>query len=229
MVANPHRLRLAFCAALLAAPLATLAAQEMRSGAPKDDGFFITASYGVSFPADRDIVGPNRAYTLDTLSNVGFLGGRFGLGYAIFGFRPELSVAYHTASVASATVKVGSGRAVALTDVKGSVGSLDVAAGIYYGIDTGMALTPYLGGGGGLSLVTFRVHVHGAPQFEEIDDSAWAFSFQGAAGVGYAVTKKISVTLGYRLTGTFEAPTQGKRTLALALIHSGELGLRYRL
>ena len=228
MITN-RSLRFALCAALLLAPLATLAAQQPGGGSPDDDGFFVAANYGSSFPADRDIIGPGSAYTLGTKSNLGWLGGRFSLGYAIFGFRPEVSVGYHTASVASSTFKAGNDPAVGLSEVEGSVGSLDLAAGVYYGIDTGLGITPYLGGSGGMSLVTFKVHGHGAPQVEDTDDSAWAFSFQGAAGFGIAVTKRMSVTLGYRLTGTLEAQTQEKNTLALALIHSGELGFRFRL
>ena len=226
MITN-RSLRFALCAALLLAPLATLAAQQPGGGAPDDDGFFIAANYGASFPADRDIIGPSG--TLGTKSNLGWLGGRFSLGYAIFGFRPEVSVGYHTASVASSTFTAGDDRAVGLSDVEGSVGSLDLAAGVYYGIDTGLGITPYLGGSGGLSLVTFKVHGHGAPEVEDTDDSAWAVSFQGAAGIGVAVTRRMSVTLGYRLTGTLEAQTQEQSTLDLALIHSGELGFRFRL
>lgn len=226
MITN-RSLRFALCAALLLAPLATLAAQQPDGGAPNDDGVFVTANYGASLPADRDVIGPS--WTLGTKSNVGWLGGRFSLGYAIFGFRPEVSVGYHTATVASSTFKVGSGPASDLYEVEGAVGSLDLAAGVYYGIDTGLGITPYLGGSGGLSLVTFKVHGHGAPEVEDTDDSAWAVSFQGAAGFGIAITQRMSVTLGYRLTGTLEAQTQEKRTLALALIHSGELGVRYRL
>ena len=226
MITN-RSLRFALCAALLLAPLATLAAQQPGGGAPDDDGFFIAANYGASFPADRDIIGPSG--TLGTKSNLGWLGGRFSLGYAIFGFRPEVSVGYHTASVASSTFTAGDDRAVGLSDVEGSVGSLDLAAGVYYGIDTGLGITPYLGGSGGLSLVTFKVHGHGAPEVEDTDDSAWAVSFQGAAGIGVAVTRRMSVTLGYRLTGTLEAQTQEQSTLDLSLIHSGELGFRFRL
>ncbi len=222
-------LRFALCAALLLAPLAALA-QQPGGGTPNDDGFFVTGSYGASLPADREIIGPDSAYTLGVKSNVGWLGGRFSLGYAIFGFRPEVSVGYHTASVASATFKPGvDGKAFALSGVEGALGSMDFAAGVYYGLDTGLGITPYLGGGGGISLVTLKAHGHGAPAVEDIDDSAWAFSFQGAAGIGVAVTKRMSVTLGYRLTGTLEAQTREQSTLALALIHSAELGFRYRI
>ena len=195
---------------------------------PNDDGFFFTLSYGASFPADREFIRPDNA-TLGAKSNVGWLGGRFSLGYAVFGFRPEVSVGYRTASVASATFEVaGSDRADALSEVEGTVGSLDLAAGVYYGLDTGLGITPYLGGGAGMSLVTLTVHGHGAADVDT-DDSAWAFSFQGAAGIGVAVTERMSVTLGYRLTGTLEAKTREQSTLALALIHSAELGFAVRL
>ena len=75
-------LRFALCALLLLAPLATLAAQE--ADMMKDDGsFYISAAYGVALPADRKIGGAT------VWTDLGFLGGRVGVGYSIFGFRPE--------------------------------------------------------------------------------------------------------------------------------------------
>ena len=41
--------------------------------------------------------------------------------------------------------------------------------------------------------------------FEPYNDSAWALSFQAAAGIGYAVMEDLTLTLGYRLIGTMEA------------------------
>ena len=38
-------------------------------------------------------------------TEIGFLGGQIGVGYAIAGFRPEISVGYRTASVDSITLK----------------------------------------------------------------------------------------------------------------------------
>ena len=190
-------LRSTLCACLLLAPLATLAAQEM-----KDDGSFsISAAYGVAFPADRTIDG--RTVSTD----LGFVSGRFGVGYSIFGFRPELSVGYRMANIKE----------------KGdqSVTAIDLIAGVYYDVDTGSAITPYVGIGGGMSNVTVK---------EGNTKTVWALAFQGAAGIGYALTEDLALTLGYRLTGTMDADfleKDGGGKLKMALGHNVELGIRY--
>ena len=38
--------------------------------------------------------------------------------------------------------------------ISGSVTSIDLAASVYYDIDTGTEITPYIGVGGGMSQVT---------------------------------------------------------------------------
>ena len=189
-------LRSTLCACLLLAPLATLAAQEM-----KDDGSFsISAAYGVAFPADRTIDG--RTVSTD----LGFVSGRFGVGYSIFGFRPELSVGYRMANIKE----------------KGdqSVTAIDLIAGVYYDVDTGSAITPYVGIGGGMSNVTVK---------EGNTKTVWALAFQGAAGIGYALTEDLTLTLGYRLTGTMDAdfPKKEDGKLKMAIGHNVELGIRY--
>jgi opacity protein-like surface antigen len=192
-------LRFALCACLLLAPLATLAAQEMYDDMMgNDEGFSISATYGVALPADRKI--DERTISTD----LGFVGGRFGVGYSIFGFRPELSVGYRMANIKDQDDQ--------------SVTSIDVIASVYYDVDTGSDITPYIGIGGGMSNVTVK---------EGNTKTVWALAFQGAAGIGYALTEELALTLGYRLTGTLEATFKDKSKLGMALGHNVELGIRY--
>ena len=234
-------LRFALCAFLLMTPLATLAAQEMG-----DEGsFYVGASYGVSFPGERGLLGEKeKILDFNVGTDFGFLGGQFGVGYSIFGFRPELAVGYRTAPIGKGKVKVtylnGRDSGAALDDANdalakvdwkdSSLGSLDVVVNVYYDIDTGTPFLPYLGVGAGASYLTLNVNeftVGGLP-VAKISDSVWAFGFQGAAGIGYAVTEELVLALGYRMTGTTEAElSPSKRKLGLALNHVGELGLRY--
>ena len=198
MITN-RSLRFALCALLLLAPLATLAAQD--ADMMKDDGsFYVSAAYGVALPADREI----GKKTVST--DLGFLGGQIGVGYSIFGFRPELSAGYRLA-----TIKDSEG--------KDSVTSMDLIASVYYDVDTGSEIIPYIGVGGGISNVTVK---------QATSKSVLALSFQGAAGIGYAITEDLTLTLGYRLTGAMDAdfPEKGG-TLKMALGHNVELGIRY--
>ena len=200
MITN-RSLRFALCALLLLAPLATLAAQD--ADMMKDDGsFYVSAAYGVALPADREI----GKKTVST--DLGFLGGQIGVGYSIFGFRPELAAGYRMATIEG-------------TEGKDSVTSMDLIASVYYDVDTGIQITPYIGVGGGISNVTVK-------QATSKPKSVLALSFQGAAGIGYALTEDLTLTLGYRLTGTLDAefPDKGG-TLKMALGHNVELGIRY--
>lgn len=195
-------LRFALCAGLLLSPLAALSAQDMGMGMG-DDGFYVSVNYGATFPAQLDFDGAK----IDT--DFGFLGGRLGVGYAIFGFRPELSGGYRLANIKG-------------NMTNHNVTSIDVIGSVYYDVATGTPLTPYVGVGGGMSMITIRQgQTTNAP-------SAWAFAFQGAAGVGYSITDSLIATLGYRLTGTTETKFKDGEILQLALGHTGELGLRFR-
>ena len=195
-------LRFALCAGLLLAPLGILAAQDTDGGMMEDDGSFsISAGYGVALPAERTI--GDRTISTD----LGFVGGRFGVGYTIFGFRPELSAGYRMANIEDQDEQ--------------SVTSIDLIAGVYYDVDTGSQIVPYIGIGGGMSHVTVK---------EGNSKTVWAIAFQGAAGIGYALTDDLTLTLGYRLTGTLDADfaeKDGGDTLKVALGHNLELGIRY--
>ena len=193
--------RFVLCACLLLAPLGILCAQDMDDGMMEDAGSFsVSAGYGVALPADRTIA--DRTISTD----LGFVSGRFGVGYTVFGFRPELSVGYRMANIKGQDEQ--------------SVTSIDLIAGVYYDIDTGSEIVPYVGIGGGMSHVTVK---------EGNSKTVWAVALQGAAGIGYAITDDLTLTLGYRLTGTLDAdfPKTEDGTLKMALGHNVELGIRY--
>ena len=198
-------LRLALSVCLLAAPLATLAAQA-HGDTSGGTGLYVSAAYGVTLPEDRTI-------DKDTIDDkikteLGFLGGQVGLGFHLFGFRPELAVGY---------------RQAAIDDSEGrddSVTSVDVIASVY--LDVGLAgpVVPYVGVGVGVSW--FSIKRAGA------DITALPFAFQGAAGIGF-VLGDLALTLGYRVRGTTEAKVQNttEDLLKMGFTHNAEVGLRY--
>ena len=242
MITN-RSLRFALCALLLVAPLATLAAQEMQDDMMKDDGsFYISAAYSVVLPAEIEVFDQSNTFVAGT--EIGFLGGRIGVGYHIAGFRPEISVGYRTATVESLRFKkianatgdavlkpVNDALAEAKSDITGTVTSIELAGLVYYDIDTGTEITPYIGVGGGMSNVSVTVKETASTLKQEYEDSLWAIAFQAAAGIGYAVMEDLTLTLGYRLTGTMEANFSrfetSKGKMGLTLNHNVELGLRY--
>jgi opacity protein-like surface antigen len=192
---------------------------------------------------ERDLSDESTKSRAGVGTEIGFLGGQIGVGYAIAGFRPEISVGYRTASVDSITLK----EAPAISDavlkglndqfakageqISGSVTSIDLAASVYYDIDTGTEITPYVGVGGGMSHVTVNVKQTVTALYPDHEDYLWALSFQAAAGIGYAVMEDLTVTLGYRLIGTLEGNfseyDKSMRKTGMTLNHNVELGLRY--
>ena len=247
-----RRLRFALCALLVSAPLTTLAADN--HGMFSAGSFYASLNWDVAFSAQRDLALLDEDKKELAVTNIetgfGFLGAQIGVGYAISGFRPEVYGAYRRTPITGVTikkigeaeVKADAGINTGLKTVEwgnSAISSLDLGLGVHYDIDTGTPLLPYLGIAGGASNITLTVAeeskaaittaTSNALVFEfETSESAWAFGFQGDAGIGYAVTDDVVVTLGYRLTGTTEVelPTSNTK-LRLALVHNGELGLRY--
>lgn len=251
-----HRsLRFALCALLVSAPLATVAAES--HGMFSAGSFYASLNYDVAFSAQRELAGlvpegaKEETFIADVETGFGFLGAQIGVGYAISGFRPEVYGAYRRTPVTGVTVtKIGAAESTSAV-VKGvnaslekvtwdgsAVSSLDLGLGVHYDIETGTPLLPYLGIAGGASNITVTLGdtaettLKGFNQQLGTDfqksESAWALGFQGDAGIGYAVTEDVVITLGYRLTGTTEVELPTSKTkLRLALIHNGELGLRY--
>jgi OOP family OmpA-OmpF porin len=244
-MATSRSLLFTLCACVLLGPLATLVAQEMQEmqdDTMTDDGsFYISGAYSAALPGERDVFDESNRVSDGT--GFGLLGGQIGVGYAIAGFRPEISVGYRMASVNSLKAKklgstadadlksINDMLAEAGPQVAGSVVSVDLAAGVYYDIDTGTAVTPYIGVGGGMSQVTVKVKQTLTPLVPDHDDSLWALSFQAAAGIGYAVMDELTLTLGYRLIGTLEGNFSkydtSKTKMGMTLNHNVELGVRY--
>ncbi len=227
MITN-RSLRFALCALLLLAPLAALSAQEMSDDMMgNDEGFYISAAYAAAMPDTRKV--SNEVATVSVGTDFGILGGRFGVGYAVAGFRPEVSVGYRNATMKSLKVTKPD-----LPEVKvssGTVTSIDLAANVYYDIDGGGSFSLYLGVGGGLSLIQVSPPKVAGLDTSPYNDSASALSAQAAAGIGYAITEDLTLTLGYRLVATMEAnfskhsTTKAKTDMTLS--HNIEAGLRF--
>lgn len=77
----------------------------------------------------------------------------------------------------------------------GEVDAWAAMANLYYGIDTGTAVTPYLGGGLGAARVALSdVSAAGG----SIDDFDTVFAWQAAAGVDFRATESVVLSLEYR-------------------------------
>ena len=82
----------------------------------------------------------------------------------------------------------------------GSYNTLYALGNIWYDINLGSSITPYVGGGAGLAVIM--------PNFNEEDGdpytvNAVAFAGQVGAGIRYAIADNMTLDLGYRAKATF--------------------------
>lgn len=86
--------------------------------------------------------------------------------------------------------------------VDGDVSNISFMVNGYYDIPTGTAVTPYVGGGIGLARLEIK------PQDEDsMDDTV--FAYQVGLGVGIAVSKTVTIDLGYRYFATADPEFDG--------------------
>ncbi len=232
-------------AVLLLAPLAAFAEgqSDYYDLMATADGMYVAATYGLAVPGTTTFHAPAAGDTqtdADAGTDWGLLGGRLAAGYSISGFRPELSFGYRTAPVTSVTLtkyldvteeavlKPANDALEKVDWDDSSISFLDVVASVYYDIDTGTLVTPYIGAGVGASQISVTVIEDPRIDPYDLSGSVWALAFQGAAGVGFYVFDGLTTSIGYRLTGTTEATFENDNKVALALGHHIELGIRYR-
>ena len=113
--------------------------------------------------------------------------------------------------------------------VGGDVTSLGLMANMWYDIDTGGKLKPFIGGGIGVARVDADIDsIVGIPINISGDDTV--FAYQVGAGVGYDVSDKVVVTLGYRFFGTADPEFESGGTTVEGeyQTHNIEIGMRFK-
>ncbi len=140
-------------------------------------------------------------------------GGTFGIGAKYDSFRVEGEALYLSTNIDGFQTSAGaSGRLD--TDVKVAA----FMANGYIDINTGTALTPYVGAGLGVAHATFST--------AGIDDASDdVLAYQALAGVSYNIDPHNSISLGYRYFATNDLSIGGSTTTFGKSI--AEIGYRY--
>ncbi len=105
------------------------------------------------------------------------------------GFRPELQLSYSESDIRSSSQGTPSGSPVAIAD-SGRLRANRLMANLWYDIDFGGRIVPYVGIGGGLQ--TSKLELDG------VSDSSTGSAFQAGAGIGYWLTPRTALSLDYR-------------------------------
>jgi OmpA-OmpF porin, OOP family len=105
------------------------------------------------------------------------------------GFRPELQLSYSEADIRAATQGTPSGTLIALADA-GKLRANRLIANLWYDIDFGGRVVPYIGIGGGFQRT--KLDLDGA------SESSSGAVFNAGAGIGFWINPRTALSLDYR-------------------------------
>ncbi|MGE5147461.1 MAG: OmpA family protein [Candidatus Eiseniibacteriota bacterium] len=166
-------------------------------------GPYVGAAGGLNIQRDTDVSGPGFDGSVD--SNLGWAG-LLSLGYRFRnGLRTEIEGGYRRNNVDEIDNCPTCGD-------DGFTQAFSLMANALYDFNiNGSPLHPYIGAGAGAAKV--RAGGIGPVPGTSINDSDWAFAYQGIAGVSYAVSKPVELFAEYRYFATqgldLSAPVAG--------------------
>jgi outer membrane autotransporter protein len=141
--------------------------------------------------------------TFDLPLNGGYLvGGALGMNVAP-NLRAEVEVSYASHDV-TGTLTLHRAIGDVTTTATGGLNTLYLLGNLWYDIDTGSGFTPYLGAGVGAA-VLMPNNFSFASGAETFNSPAVALAGQLGAGIKFNVSDNISLDLGYRARGVFNA------------------------
>lgn len=152
------------------------------------EGWYGRADVGMSIDGqlDGEVADGNDTATFNPDLEDGWLGD-VGIGYGFAnGFRIEGELSYRNNSFDPSFVADPIDE-----DVSGSVNTWGLMANLFYDFNRGGRIQPYLGVGAGAARP--RVKIDGASRASET-----VFAYQGLAGVGFALTDRTTLDVGYR-------------------------------
>lgn len=185
--------------AILLGTVLTAAGAVSAEAAANNHGWYVGAEAGANWLQDTDdlvtVLGSNF-----TSVNVDLDTGWAAIatvGYAFWesNWRVELEGAYRQNDINKGVAK-GFGPIPAGTTVftNGKIDEASLMVNALYDIHLTDRLTFSIGAGAGVANVHYELNTVTVP----IDDHAWAFAWQGIAGLSYALTDRLDLTLNYR-------------------------------
>lgn len=181
-------------------------------------GWYGGAMVGLTIHSDADVRDGGNTDRLTSNAGIGFgLAGGYQMSNNI---RAELEFSYRY-NGADTFVNGGT------TQLGGSITSFAFMANGFYDFDLGKWV-PYLGAGIGLAVVSAELD-DGGTNLMDANDAA--FAWQIAAGTGYKLTSKFTLSLDYRLLGTTDAELafrNGNKVEIEYFTHNIMFGGRYK-
>lgn len=207
------------------ASIAAAACLGLALPAHAEEGVYLSGTVGTSYLKD----GKNRLTAgLDIPeSKIDYDHGYTGtgaIGYAFGnGLRTDIELGY----MRNGIDKLSTG-GVTTTDIKGAVDAYTAMVNLWYDLDFGIPLKPFIGVGAGVARIDANnIRVGGATL---VNDDDRPFAYQAGAGLSYSFTKRLSASLGYRYFRTDDPKFQlagGGHLKTDYAAQRAELGLRY--
>jgi opacity protein-like surface antigen len=217
--------------------LAILIIPTICSALPPRPGPYVSGFLGVSLPVDTDVTstqyGPgtktfNDRVEFDPSIHIGGSGG-FDFGF----LRIEGELSYKKGEMSSITEKTSQTR---FANVDGRVGASALMFNAFFDIRNPSPVTPYIGGGIGFATLnlsdTFGTDANTGFRTRLYDsDNDTVFAYQAGAGLEIALTRMLSLDLGYRYFGTAKAKFNRNTSTVTEMkfeSHNASVGLRVK-
>ena len=217
--------------------LATLAVPVVGSAAPVRPGGYFSGFIGANATQDTNVstttFGPGGGTINDRVeSDPGiYIGGTGGYDFGYVRLEGELS--YRHAEMNVVNDKTNNVRYV---NVDGRIGALAMMFNTFVNLRNDTPVTPYFGGGAGFAALhlsdTNGINSNTGVQtglYQSDDDTV--FAYQAGAGLEIALSRRISLDLGYRYFGTSTAKFDknfNKSTELILRSHNGAVGVRVK-
>ncbi len=222
MMRTPHtgRVKAAAVALFAGLPFAAFAG----------DGPYIGLEGGANYLNNQNATSDEGGFATNKFKPGWLAGGVAGYSFAS-GFRPEFEVDFRRNQFRKTNIEdVGS-----TTDVKGFENNITGMANLWYDVKTSTGIFsvihPYVGGGAGVS--RFDVHKYAVDDIEAVNQFRTVFAYQGGAGVGFDITKRLTASIDWRYLETpktnFDVEGSNERISSRYRSNSLMAGVRYSL
>lgn len=159
------------------------------------EGLYVSGNLAFAMASDSDLTDSTvPGVTVNTEFDTGLALGA-ALGYDFNRFRVEGEISYQKTDIDKVTMGISA-------DASGDISSLAFLINGYFDFVNDSAFTPYISAGLGyaqIDLNDFNVAGSGEPDYSQ-DDTV--FAYQIGAGIGYAVSEKLTIDLKYRYFAT---------------------------
>lgn len=168
---------------------------------------YVAGRAGYSMPDDSELTSSSLPGVKVNLGFKDNFVGAGAVGLRNGAYRSEIEIGYQKNNLKSISA---SGITInpATVGLSGHVSALTTLVNAYYDFDTGSRLKPFITAGVGFSVLKASFTVTGVSGISSSDEDT-VFAYQFGAGLGYAVTDKITIEAGYRYLSGQDAKFNG--------------------